>query len=83
MHLRSVNDFARFARESRVKQGHTQRQFAKHIGMSYSWVQQFERGEIKPSLEAAIKVSAGISHNLALIEETPNPVVEKLFEGLL
>lgn len=82
-------DFKSFIKERRTKLGYSQNKFSKLIGITQSYFNSIERGEVKnpPSEEVLEKIAKGLeldpreSDNLkylAAIERTPNIIMEEL-----
>lgn len=82
-------DFKSFLRAKRESLGYSQNKFAKLVGITQSYFNSIERGEVKnpPSSEVLIKMVEilGLSNSegekffyLAAIERTPNIILDKL-----
>lgn len=83
-------DFKTFIKERRTKLGYSQNKFSKLIGITQSYFNSIERGEVKnpPSEEVLEKIAKGLeldpreSDNLkylAAVERTPDIIMEELF----
>ncbi len=82
-------DFKSFIKERRTKLGYSQNKFSKLIGITQSYFNSIERGEVKnpPSEEVLEKIAKGLeldpkeSDNLkylAAVERTPDIIMEEL-----
>lgn len=82
-------DFKSFIKERRTKLGYSQNKFSKLIGITQSYFNSIERGEVKnpPSEEVLEKIAKGLELDtretenlkyLAAIERTPDIIMEEL-----
>ncbi len=82
-------DFKTFIKERRTKLGYSQNKFSKLIGITQSYFNSIERGEVKnpPSEEVLEKIAKGLELDtretenlkyLAAIERTPDIIMEEL-----
>ncbi len=82
-------DFKSFIKERRTKLGYSQNKFSKLIGITQSYFNSIERGEVKnpPSEEVLEKIAKGLELDtretenlkyLAAIERTPAIIMEEL-----
>ncbi|WP_319369950.1 LexA family transcriptional regulator [uncultured Ilyobacter sp.] len=82
-------DFKKFLKDRRKELGYSQNKFAKSIGITQSYFNTIERGEVKnpPSEEVLDKIADGLQLNeketqtmkyLAAIERTPGIIMKEL-----
>ncbi|ADO83475.1 helix-turn-helix domain-containing protein [Ilyobacter polytropus] len=82
-------DFKKFLKDRRKNLGYSQNKFAKSIGITQSYFNTIERGEVKnpPSEEVLDKISQGLQLNeketetlkyLAALERTPDIIMKEL-----
>ena len=82
-------NFKTFIKEKRIKLGYSQNKFSKLIGITQSYFNSIERGEVKnpPSEEVLDKISKGLELDpkeseslkyLAATERTPSIIMEEL-----
>lgn len=82
MFVKDVAAFTAFARAQRITAGLTQAAMAERIGMSRRWVQEFESGNLIPSLAATLKVAEVFQLEMHLEKELAYPEIDALFESL-
>lgn len=80
--VKDVAAFAAFARAQRMTAGLTQAVMAERIGMGRRWVQEFESGNLIPSLAAALKVASPFRLEMHLEDGLVHPEIDALFESL-
>jgi SOS-response transcriptional repressor LexA len=82
-------DFKKFLKDRRNKLGYSQNKFAKSIGITQSYFNTIERGEVKnpPSVEVLDKIAEGLQLDeketeilkyLAALERTPDIIMKEL-----
>lgn len=85
-------DFKSFIKDRRQKLGYSQNKFSKLIGITQSYFNSIERGEVKnpPSEEVLYKIAQGLGLNdeettslmyFAALERTPKLIVDELLRA--